>query len=278
MLTESEKQKLNEKELQEYNALDENEREIFAVAFRADNSEETPAPIPERATNETARMETVVKVREEIKLESDGNGGGTTGSGVEVDTGKEKRGRHKLGCACEKCVQKRSATGKTNLGAPTNGTATKTAEQQLEDDLKGYERREVVVTNIGGVPQVQPVAPKLDITKFISGALFLLVLDAAFPPIVKYGFGMVEPKYRRIKNSSLDKLKLDKTERELLEPSANELVKYLFADANPILIFFMGAGALYSSKFIMLNENDFEHVPNSTGHKPVHKQTGKAGR
>ena len=162
--------------------------------------------------------------------------------------------------------ERKKGSGRKPLPRDENGNIIKpTGEQQpekkadeLEDFLKGYkEDTAAPVVKTGEQPNPVKIIPLLDVSKFINGAVFLLVMDAIFPTLLLFLMEFINPKFGQVKDSARKKLKLDKEERALLEEGANEIVKYVFADANPMLVFTISVGFIYYSKIDSLEDSDF---------------------
>ena len=152
----------------------------------------------------------------------------------------ENRGRHKKDCDCEKCKAKKKPESK-----PEN------KGESLEQTLSKYKEEK---------PNANAPAPArmIDASKFVSGALFLVVMDAVFPMLIIYVGSMFNEKLAHIKDSSRKKLKLDADEKKMLEPLADEIVKYMFGDSDPRVIFFVALGSIYYSKIDSLSDEDFK--------------------
>lgn len=192
-------------------------------------------------------------------------------------------GRHKLDCQCIVCKQRRAKEEKHKHKPTKQATATGAtdASKNLFDDLSEYREKPKNTTGEAGTgapppppPPPPPPAPgKIDGSKVINGALFLIVMDAAFPVIIKTLLSLFEPKYKRIKHSSKEKLKLTPDEKRELEAGANEIVKYLFSDANPLLIFAVSVGFIYYEKFDSLTDEDFSQPRKPEQRREPEKKT-----
>lgn len=129
----------------------------------------------------------------------------------------------------------------------------KSAQSNLMDDLSKYKTTQLPTTT----PTIQaaPEATKIDLSKYVSGALLLLVIDSVFPTLVLKIASYIDIKY---KNVSSKKLKLDKEEKEELEPLADEMIKTFFGYVPAPIAFFVCAGLLYASKLMALEDEDFK--------------------
>lgn len=115
----------------------------------------------------------------------------------------------------------------------------------------------------GTAVNTPPATPPIDVSKFITGALLLIVMDAVIPTALIFLVGMFDPKYKDVQKK---KLKLDSDEKKALEPLADEIVKYIFTNINPITAFFLCTTVIYGSKLMTLDENDFTQTK-----KPIQK-------
>lgn len=146
----------------------------------------------------------------------------------------------------------------------------KDGAKDLNDLLSQYaDDKPTTTASITNAPAViaAPLKPQLDVSKFINGAVFLIVMDAVFPSLILFLMEFANPKYAHVKESARKKLKLDKDEKQLLEEGANEIVKYIFADANPLVVFTISVGFIYYGKVDALEPDDFL--------KPISKPTDK---
>lgn len=189
------------------------------------------------------------------------------------DKRKGNSGRHPKPCnkgadggPCDKCkaaAANEPKQGKESKQGPAKTTAAQKAEKTLFDEFSEYQETPTGPKPTGPTPtgpQPQPTVPeppKLDASKFISGTLFLMVLDAAFPVIIVNLVSYLEPKYNYLKASSRKKLKLTEDEKKELKPAADELVKYIFQDANPVLVATVMIGFVYYAKLDAMDDEDF---------------------
>lgn len=129
----------------------------------------------------------------------------------------------------------------------------KDAKDSLVNDLTKYKN----VTQ-GANPANAAGPQQIDLSKYISGALLLICMDALMPGIVLYIAGMVDRKYKGVKAS---KLRMSKEEKTELEPLADEMVKLLFGFVHPAIAFLIAVGVIYAGKLFTLDESDFEPLP-----------------
>jgi len=89
---------------------------------------------------------------------------------------------------------------------------------------------------------------KKHFTNFVSGYLFLICLDTILPEMLIYIFGIYDKKFKQINSKNL---KLEKSEIEMLEPLADEVVKELFGTMSPVSQFIFTLTFLYGGKLMI---------------------------
>lgn len=159
-----------------------------------------------------------------------------------------KDGRHKKSCMCADCIKKRSGPHEQTTDNRQQTTETKSENPELDDWAKGEER-----------PETTP--PPVDISEYVSGAMFIMFLEQAFPFILKYIGGFFEPKYKRINQKGKDKLKLTESEFEELEEMADKLAKMIFAEMPAWLGFCILYGMMKLFKTDDLTDDCFDPAP-----------------
>ena len=133
------------------------------------------------------------------------------------------------------------------------GGEGKTAQTSLIDDLRKY--KTVTTPPANQPPANQPTANvEIDLSKYISGALLLIVIDSFFPSLILMIMGFVDHKYKYAKR---EKLKLTPTEKKELEPLADAMIKLMFGLVHPAVAFLIATGMLYAGKVMSLDDDDF---------------------
>ena len=94
--------------------------------------------------------------------------------------------------------------------------------------------------------------PNVDISKYISGALLLMMIDFLLPTL----FTLVYPKLKRLKDKK--KLKMTKDERKELEPIADECIKQVAMKLAPMEAMALMLLFVYGGKIYELEEADFK--------------------
>jgi len=154
---------------------------------------------------------------------------------------KKKRGRPK--------GSKENKNENTN----NNNDYSQYSEQALKDDINKSNPQPNA--NLNPAPNNTPPPVKIDVSKFITGALLLIVMDAVVPSLLLKGLSMFDSKYNNVDKRAL---KLEADERKALEPLASEVIKHIFMNINPVTAFFVCTTIIYGSKIIMLDEDDFK--------------------
>ena len=150
---------------------------------------------------------------------------------------KETRGRHKKGCECTKCQAKRESAREQ----------AKDGKTDLQNDLSQYTQ-----TDLNGGEQAEPMQAQVDLSKYISGALLLIALDAIFPALILNFAKKRNPaKYGKIK---VKQMKLTPEEREELEPLADEVIKILVLKMHPAAAFLIAYGIITAGKLLIIEE------------------------
>lgn len=94
-------------------------------------------------------------------------------------------------------------------------------------------------------------------SSLITGALFLIIVDVCIP----FGVASINNWLSKDKIDS-SKLQLTEKQRKDLEPLANEVVKYLNLNANPVVLFLIGYGGIVAMNFML------QKSLAKTNHKP----------
>jgi hypothetical protein len=92
---------------------------------------------------------------------------------------------------------------------------------------------------------------KIDASKYLSGALLLLLIDAIIPSALCY----LIPKGKKLKD--INTLKMTKDEIKSLEELADECIKSLNLQMSPLEAFLFGLTFTYGTKFLSLTDADY---------------------
>lgn len=100
-----------------------------------------------------------------------------------------------------------------------------------------------------GLPPGPPKTKKVDVSKFVSGALMLSLIDSIAPHLVIKAASMVNKD--KFKDIDTDALKLDTSERKELSPLADEAVKEMLGEMSPSMALLIALGILYGGKLMV---------------------------
>lgn len=181
--------------------------------------------------------------RSEEKKSIENNQTGETSEATQI---KKGRGRPK-GSVKKNANAEDGSKGQPNI---------KDAKNSLNDDLNEYKRVTSPVSNTNGnpTPNGNPPEGQIDVSKFVSGALLLIAIDAIFPTAIILIMRQFDPKYKYVNKK---KLKLTSEEKEELEPLANEVVKLIFGYMPPLQAFLFCMSIVYAGKIMLLSDEDF---------------------
>ena len=251
MLTKEELQSLSDKDLKKYNSLDKGAKEIFAISFRQSEKSETRG----RHKKNCDCQKCVSKRSEREKIISSQSSTEEQPKEVQqvqqVVLDSEKQVHEKESLKSNEDILnedlQRFRNSQQNI-VSENNVETNNSETQSNNQQQQQQQN----------TQENAYKQTVDISEFISGAMFLMFLDYVFPVFLKYVVGMFNKKFKRIKPEAVEKLQLTAKEKQYLEPSAEHVVKYIFADANPLVVFVVATMGIYSGKFLLLNDtSDF---------------------
>ena len=94
---------------------------------------------------------------------------------------------------------------------------------------------------------ITPIAPiakpiSVNAAAFITGALFLTIVDALLPSAIIYIAGLVSEEYKALKPKQI---KLTKEQKADLAPLADEVVKIVLGEADPLFLLLIAMSAMY---------------------------------
>ena len=94
---------------------------------------------------------------------------------------------------------------------------------------------------------ITPIAPiakpiSVNAAQFITGALFLTIVDALLPSAIIYIAGMVSEDFKGLKPKQI---KLTKEQKADLAPLADEVVKIVLGEADPLFLLLIAMSAMY---------------------------------
>jgi hypothetical protein len=128
-----------------------------------------------------------------------------------------------------------------------------TAKPNLKQDIDLSQYGQVEAPNGPTDPNAPVENPNnVDISKYISGALLLMMIDFLLPTL----FTFVYPKLKRLKDKK--KLKMTKDERKELEPIADECIKQVAMKLAPMEAMALMLLFVYGGKIYELEDSDFK--------------------
>lgn len=166
----------------------------------------------------------------------------------------ERRGRHKKDCDCNKCKEKKGVSSfenQTYSGENSNlsqtlqtGTSNSKISNSNPLDLSEFKKTELNANS--------PNETEVNAVKYITGSLLLMLIDAVAPTVLIKVLGMTNEKYKKL---SSKKVRLTKDQREDLEPLANEAVKQMTLNMNPMTAFFVCTSLIYATNIMTAVED-----------------------
>lgn len=170
------------------------------------------------------------------------------------NTKVERRGRHKKDCDCNKCQEKKGVPSSSN-NSPESQTSNslQTDKNRIQDskisntnplDLSEFKRTEINANS--------PNEAEVNAVKYITGSLLLMLIDAVAPSILIKVLGMTNEKFKKLNSK---KVRLSKDQREDLEPLANEAVKQMTINMNPLTAFFVCTSLIYATNIMTAVED-----------------------
>jgi hypothetical protein len=167
----------------------------------------------------------------------------------------ETRGRHKKSCTCDRC-QTKKANVSDNDNSYTAQDKTNTTQ-----DKQGINNPKITDTNPLDLSEFKkvdissdsPNPTEVNATRYLTGSLVLIMIDAVLPSIIVKLMSIANPKYKSIKTKSI---KLSKEQKDDLEPLANEVVKTLTVNMSPTSAFVVCLSLIYGSNVLILTDNE----------------------
>jgi hypothetical protein len=133
-------------------------------------------------------------------------------------------------------------------------------KQEVVSGAKPNPKQDIDLSQYGQVetptdpnaPTEEQAQAQVDISKYISGALLLMMIDFLLPTL----FTFVYPKLKRLKDKR--KLKMTKDERKELEPIADECIKQVAMKLAPMEAMALMLLFVYGGKIYELEDSDFK--------------------
>jgi hypothetical protein len=127
-----------------------------------------------------------------------------------------------------------------------------TAKPNVKQDIDLSQYGQIETTADPNAPTEEQAQTQVDISKYISGALLLMMIDFLLPT----AFTFVYPKLKRLKDKR--KLKMTKDERKELEPIADECIKQVAMKLAPMEAMALMLLFVYGGKIYELDDSDFK--------------------
>ena len=166
----------------------------------------------------------------------------------------ERRGRHKKDCTCDKCQAKKGEATNENIPSSIQNVLSSTTVQAGASnskisnsnplDLSEFKKTELNASS--SAPE------EVNAVKYITGSLLLMLIDAVAPTLIIKVLGMTNDKFKKIPSK---KVRLSKDQKEDLEPLANEAVKQMTLNMNPMTAFFVCTSLIYATNIMTAVED-----------------------
>jgi hypothetical protein len=125
---------------------------------------------------------------------------------------------------------------------------TKRNKADLIDDIKkDYKPKD---DNKGQVVSVGVNKKKVDLSKYVSGTLLIMLIDSLLPNLMLYTAKYIAPE--KYKNAKVQDLQMTFEERKQIEPLANEVIVVLIGELSPLEAFLIFTAVIYGSKMLTL--------------------------
>jgi hypothetical protein len=125
---------------------------------------------------------------------------------------------------------------------------TKRNKSDLIDDIKkDYKPKD---DGKGQVISVGVNKKKVDLSKYVSGTLLIMLIDSLIPNLMLYAGKYIAPE--KYKNAKVESLQMTFEERKQIEPLANEVIVVLIGELSPLEAFLIFTAVIYGSKMLTL--------------------------
>jgi hypothetical protein len=167
----------------------------------------------------------------------------------------ETRGRHKKDCNCDKCKARKGELSDSNNSSTAQDKANTTQDKSGLNNPKITDNNPLDLSEFKKVEisSDSPNPAEVNASKYLTGSLILIMIDAVLPTVIVKIMGMINPKYKSIKTKQI---KLSKEQKEDLEPLANEVVKTITVNMSPTSAFVVCLSLIYGSNILILADNE----------------------
>lgn len=126
------------------------------------------------------------------------------------------------------------------------------SQNELDNILSDYQDEPIIQTDeqkkeTRGRKRKSKFKTTIEGKEVISGFLLLLIIDIIFPNIIMF----INNRYAKTKIKS-NQLQLSQTQRNELQPIADEVAKEIMINASPVLILILALGSIYFTNFLSL--------------------------
>lgn len=208
--------------------------------------------------NQTEIINEKIEIKSDVSLESQSqvvnNDGGVAelplSENVETIEQKSKRGGSRKGSGRKK-KDGNNTNSQTSENSEVLPNGVIKEAETVEDALKGISKEingKLDYKSDDNDTQTIQEQPKQEYAVLISGYVLLTVLNAIMPSLLVTLLGRFNSKVKKVNPKNIA---LDKDEMEMLQPSADELVKTIFSTMSPVNQFFFAYIIITSGKLLL---------------------------
>lgn len=208
--------------------------------------------------NQTEIINEKIEIKSDVSLESQSqvvnNDGGVAelplSENVETIEQKSKRGGSRKGSGRKK-KDGNNTNSQTSENSDVLPNGVIKEAETVEDALKGISKEingKLDYKSDDNDTQTIQEQPKQEYAVLISGYVLLTVLNAIMPSLLVTLLGRFNSKVKKVNPKNIA---LDKDEMEMLQPSADELVKTIFSTMSPVNQFFFAYIIITSGKLLL---------------------------
>lgn len=208
--------------------------------------------------NQTEIINEKIEIKSDVSLESQSqvvnNDGGVAelplSENIETIEEKSKRGGSRKGSGRKK-KDGNNTNSQTSENSDVLPNGVIKEAETVEDALKGISKEingKLDYKSDDNDTQTIQEQPKQEYAVLISGYVLLTVLNAIMPSLLVTLLGRFNSKVKKVNPKNIA---LDKDEMEMLQPSADELVKTIFSTMSPVNQFFFAYIIITSGKLLL---------------------------
>lgn len=208
--------------------------------------------------NQTEIINEKIELKSDVSLESQNqvvnSDGGVAqlplSENIETIEQKSKRGGSRKGSGRKK-KDGNNTNSQTSENSDVLPNGVIKEAETVEDALKGISKEingKLDYKSDDNDTQTIQEQPKQEYAVLISGYVLLTVLNAIMPSLLVTLLGRFNSKVKKVNPKNIA---LDKDEMEMLQPSADELVKTIFSTMSPVNQFFFAYIIITSGKLLL---------------------------